>query len=149
MSARRAGPEELPGAAALLDRFNREYDSPTPGADAIAARLAELEDTVVLLAGDVPTHPDGVGVVRLRRSIYTPGLEAYLAELYVVPEARRRGHGIALMEAVLALPGVDYVHIETSDDDVEACALYARCGFIRTEGPGGPLMRVYERELTE
>ena len=49
--------------------------------------------------------------------------------------------------AVLAQPGVDYVHVETSDDDEAACALYERCGFIRTEGPGGPLLRVYEREL--
>lgn len=142
--ARVAGPDDLPAAAALLDRFQREYDSPTPGPDALAARLAELDDTVVLIAGD---GPDGVAVVRRRRSVFTPGDEAYLAELYVTPERRRHGLGRALMDAVVALPGLDYVHVETSDDDVEACALYEACGFIRTEGPGGPTMRVYEREL--
>ena len=145
MRAWLASSEDLPAAATLLDRFNREYDDPTPGAEAIATRLAELADTAVFLAGD---GPDGVAVVRLRRAIFTEGLEAYLAELYVVPDRRRHGLGLALMEAVLGHPGIDYVHVETSDDDEAACALYERCGLIRTEGPGGPLMRVYERELT-
>ena len=143
MTARRAEPDELPAAAELLDRFNREYDSPTPGAATIAARLAELDDTVVLLAGD---GPDGVAVVRCRRSIFSQGDEAYLAELYVVPERRREGLGRALMDAVTGLPGVDYVHLQTSDDDTAACALYEACGFVRTEGPSGPLMRAYELE---
>ncbi len=144
MSARVAGPGDLAGAAALLDRFNREYASPTPGAEAIAARLAELDDVVVLVAGD---GPDGVAAVRTHRSIFTPGVEAYLAELYVVPERRREGLGRALVDAVLGLPDLDYVLVVTSDDDQEACALYERCGFIRTEGPGGPRMRAYELEL--
>lgn len=142
--ARVARPDELPAAAGLLDRFQREYDCPTPGAEAIAARLAELGDTVVLLSGD---GPDGVAVVRRRGSIFSTTDEAYLAELYVVPERRRRGLGHALMDAVMRLPGLDYLHLQTSDDDREACALYERCGMIRTEGPGGPPMRAYEIEL--
>ena len=100
---------------------------------------------VVLLAGD---GPDGVAAVRLSRSIFTAGVEAYLAELYVVPDRRGQGLGRALMDAVLALPGPRLrPDLVTSDDDKAACALYERCGFIRTEGPGGPLMRAYELEL--
>ncbi len=51
------------------------------------------------------------------------------------------------MDAFTGLPGVDYFHVETSEDDAAACALYEACGFIPTEGPGGPVMRVYELEL--
>ncbi len=139
--------DDLTAAAALLDRFNREYDTPTPGAKAIAGRLGELEDTAVLLAGD---GPDGVAVLRYRRAIFTPGLEAYLAELYVVPDRRRQGIGLALMDAVLdhaRTAGADLIELGTSEDDHAARALYERCGFVRTEGPGGPVMYVYEREL--
>jgi GNAT superfamily N-acetyltransferase len=143
VTVRRAGAGDWADAGALLHRFNVEYDSPSPGPKAVAARLAELDDTAVFLAGD---GPDGVAVVRMRRSIFTPGFEALLAELYVVPEQRRTGLGLALMEAVLAQPDVDYVHVETSDADTAACALYERCGLIRTEGAGGPVMRVYERD---
>ena len=35
----------------------------------------------------------------------------------------------------------------TSEDDVAARHLYESCGFRRTEGDGGPLMFVYERDL--
>ena len=47
-------------------------------------RIRELlaDDTDVLLIGD---GPDGVAVLRYRRSLWTPGRECYLAELYVTP----------------------------------------------------------------
>jgi ribosomal protein S18 acetylase RimI-like enzyme len=103
---------------------------------------------VVLVAG---SGPDGLVVLRFRLSIWTKGLECYLAELYVVPPRRGGGLGRALMEAALELAreeGADYVDLGTSEDDVAARALYESLGFSNREGrPEGPLNYYYEREL--
>ena len=135
----------------LLHDFNTEFEEITPGPEALADRLRELlagDDFVVLLAG---TKPIGLAVLRFRPSIWTAGLECYLAELYVQPEHRAHGHGKALMAAVLETAkarGTDYIEVATSEDDVAARALYERFGFINRErGADGPLMYVYEREL--
>jgi len=137
-------------AAALLDRFNREYDEPSPGPETLAARLRDLlgaGDSAVLLADEA----DGVAVLRFRPSLWTAGLECYLAELYVVPERRGQGLGRGLMEAAMDLArerGADYMDLGTSEDDVAARALYERLGFTNREGrPDGPVMLYYEREL--
>jgi ribosomal protein S18 acetylase RimI-like enzyme len=142
--------EEAPLAARLLDDFNREYDEPSPGHEWLAGHLATLvegDDTVVLVAGEA----DGVGVLRLRRSLWGPALEAYLAELYVVPALRGQGIGRALLEACMATArerGADYMDLGTSEDDVAARKLYESAGFDRTEGrPDGALSFFYERTL--
>lgn len=135
----------------LLDAFNREFDDPTPGPQKLAERLRELMadgDTAVLLAG---SPPDGLAVLRLRRSIWTEGLECYLAELYVVSERRGQGLGRALMLAAIELArqrGADYMDLNTGEQDVAARGLYESLGFSRTGGkPGGPVNYYYERDL--
>jgi ribosomal protein S18 acetylase RimI-like enzyme len=131
--------------------FNSEFDDVTPGPAALAERIAELltgGETKVLLAGD---GPDGLAVLRFRRAISTPGLECYLAELYVVPDRRGQGLGRALMEAAIELAraeGADYMDLGTSEDDVVARALYESLGFSNREGkPDGPLNFFYELDL--
>ncbi len=57
-------------AGRLLHDFNTEYEDPSPGADALAARLAVLVadgSTEVLLVGDA----DGLAVLRFRPSLWT------------------------------------------------------------------------------
>ena len=143
--------DDMTAVARLLDAFNREYDEPTPGAAWLAQRLRTLiaaGDTVVLLAG---AGPDGLALLRLRPSLWSAGLEAYLAELYVVPDLRGRGIGRALLEAAIALArerGADHMDLGTSEDDVAARALYERLGFTNREHPpDGPVLYVFEREL--
>jgi ribosomal protein S18 acetylase RimI-like enzyme len=135
----------------LLHDFNTEYEEITPGPAALAERIRRLldaGDTAVLLAGD---GPDGLAVVRFRPSIWTVGLECYLAELYVVPQLRGQGRGRALMEAAIELArerGADYMELNTGEDDVAARALYERLGFSNREGkPDGAIQYYYEREL--
>lgn len=135
-------------AGRLLDAFNVAYDDPSPGPDALAARLAELTgrgDTDVLLAG-----ADGVAVVRYRPALWSTRDEAYLAELWVVPTARGRGLGRALLRACLERArdrGCDLLDLSTSEDDVAARALYESEGLHATEGPGGPTTYHYEIDL--
>lgn len=54
-SPRIASVAEAATVAELLDRFNREYDTPTPGRAVLTRRLERLlagPDLVALLAGD-------------------------------------------------------------------------------------------------
>jgi ribosomal protein S18 acetylase RimI-like enzyme len=135
-------------AGRLLHEFNTHYDDPSPGAEALAARLADLVgrgETEVLLGGEV-----AVLVIRYRPSLWSLADEAYLAELWVDPSGRRTGLGRALVRAALERArarGCDFIYLATSEDDVEARHLYESEGFHRTEGVGGPLAFHYEQEL--
>jgi ribosomal protein S18 acetylase RimI-like enzyme len=151
MAIRRADTADADAIGRLLHDFNREFDEPTPEPDWLAGRVRELlgeGELTVLLAGD---GPDGLAVLRFRPSLWSAALEAYLAELYVVPERRGHGLGRALMEAVLELAraeGANYLDLGTGDDDVAARALYESLGFDNRGGrPDGPLNYFYEREL--
>jgi ribosomal protein S18 acetylase RimI-like enzyme len=145
---RRAVGADIEAAADLLHRFNLDYDEPSPGRERLAERIGELigsGDTVVLLAGE---GPDGILAIRFRPSIWSALDEAYIAELYVVPGARRRGLGGELMDAALAAcreRGCDYVFLGTDQGDTDAHRLYERFGF--TNRSGDELMYVYEREV--
>ena len=89
--------------------------------------------------------------LRLRPAIWNEALECYLAELYVVPDRRRRGYGRALMQAAIELArdrGADHMDLGTGESDLAARALYESLGFDNHEGkPDGPVNYFYEREL--
>jgi ribosomal protein S18 acetylase RimI-like enzyme len=151
LAVRRAAGADAEALGRLLHDFNTEYDDPSPGPDALARRMRELfedGDTAALLGG---AGPDGFAVLRFRRSIWTPGLECYLAELYVIPQRRGHGLGRALMHAAIELArerGADYMDLGTGEDDTAARGLYESLGFSNSEGrPGGPRNLYYEREL--
>jgi ribosomal protein S18 acetylase RimI-like enzyme len=90
-------------------------------------------------------------VLRFRPALWKDALDAYLEELYVVPERRGQGLGRALMEAAIELArseGAGDMHLGTSEEDVAARALYESLGFSnRGRRPDGPVEYFYEREL--
>jgi len=148
---RAAGPADLAQAARLLYAFNTEYDEPCPEPEALTTRLTELVDdgdTVVLLSGDEPL---GLAVLRLRKSLWLAGLEAYLAELYVAPAERGHGLGRELLLAAMDVAraaGAGYMDLNTGEDDTAARRLYEATGFSSREGRAeGPRNLYYEREL--
>jgi ribosomal protein S18 acetylase RimI-like enzyme len=151
LAVRRAELGDAAVVGQLLHDFNTEYEDVTPGPIALAKRVRELlaeGRTTILLGG---SGPDGVAVLRLRPSIWTAGLECYLAELYVVPARRRHGLGRALMEAAIDVArreGADYMDLGTGEDDTAARGLYEGLGFSNSGGqPGGPVNYCYELEL--
>jgi len=149
LSVRTAGPVDADVVARLLHDFNLEFEEPSPPVQVLSPRMARLmagEETVVLLGG---VGPDGLAVLRFRPAIWSPGLECYLAELYVTPEQRGQGLGRALMQAALETArgrGADTMDIGVDEPDLPARALYESLGFSN-RGSGGDLMFVYEREL--
>jgi ribosomal protein S18 acetylase RimI-like enzyme len=150
----RAGDDAVAAAARLLHDFNVEYDEPTPPPEELAAQLAELvadgHVTVLLARAREGRDPVGVAVMRLQPSVWSQGLEAYLAELYVVPSLRGHGYGRELITEAMEIArdrGADYAFVVTSEEDTSAQRLYEAAGFRRTEGEDGPLMLAYERDL--
>jgi GNAT superfamily N-acetyltransferase len=148
---RRATAADAEALGRLLHDFNTEYDDFTPGPERIAENarpLLESGEVVVLLAGE---GPEGFAELRLRPSVLTGALDAYLEELYVVPDRRGEGMGRALLEATIDEArklGATHIDLGTSEDDIAARALYESAGFTNREGgPDGPVMYVYEREL--
>lgn len=148
---RRAVAGDAGELARLLHAFNTEYDEPTPPREALAERLRELlagGSVVALLAGRPAA---GVAVLRLRPALWTLAADAYLEELYVVPERRRHGLGRALLEEAMATAreaGADHFELTTAEADVEARGLYESVGMTNFEGsPDGPRMLYYEIDL--
>jgi ribosomal protein S18 acetylase RimI-like enzyme len=135
----------------LLHAFNAEFGASTPDAELIAERaepLIETGEVTVLFAG---AGPGGFAQLRFRTSVYTGVLDAYLEELYIVPERRGRGVGRALLEAAMEHArqrGAARIDLNTSVNDIAARALYESAGFTDREGgPEGPQMLYYERDL--
>lgn len=147
---REAVVEDAGAIARLLHDFNTEYEEETPPVAELtrhAERMLGEGEMTVLLAGH---GPDGLALLRFRPSVWTEKQEAYLQELYVVPELRGRGIGQALMEAVIATcraRGAAWIELNTGETDIAARGLYRKFGFTNEEGPQGASMLYYEREI--
>jgi len=146
---RRGAPGDAPAVARLLHDFNAEFEDETPGVEALAEYtrpLIESGEIEVLLANEA----DGISLWRLRPSPWTGRPEAYLQELYVVPSRRGGGIGRALLEATMDAArgaGATGIDLNTGETDAAARALYESAGFTNLEGPDGPRMLFYERDL--
>ncbi len=97
----------------------------------------------------------GIAVLRFRPSLWDDADEAYLAELFVLPDRRKRGLGAELMAAVLGLArerGCRFIELGTDEHDHDAHRLYERSGFTNFANPDAPeaereRMLFFEREL--
>jgi ribosomal protein S18 acetylase RimI-like enzyme len=151
VTIRRATAADADDIGRLLHDFNTEFSEPTPPAAILAERAAAfVEDgtLIFLLAGE---GPDGIAQMRYLRSIWDGCLNAYLEELYVVPELRGKGSGRALLETAMETAraaGATHIDLNTGETDTAARALYESAGFTNREGgEDGPSMLYYEREL--
>jgi GNAT superfamily N-acetyltransferase len=84
-----------------------------------------------LLAGDDPS-PLGFAYLAYTWTLEHGGKSAWLEELYVLPSARERGIGTALLGAVIAharSEGCAAIDLEVEESHERASRLYARGGF--------------------
>ena len=145
--------DSVADAARLLHDFNAEYDEPAPDPALLTPRLLDLirdGHVSVLLAREPDGAAVGVAAMRVQPSIIGLANEAYLAELYVVPDRRGQGYGRALITEAMRVAGdqgADYAFLITSEEDRLAQRVYDAAGFRTTEGEGGPRMIAYEKDL--
>ena len=136
--------------ARLLDDFNAEFGTPSPGVEVLSARLRVLLEggaTFAVLAG---TPAVAVALVTLRANVWYAGHVALLDELYVVPALRGRGIGSAIMDQMMSTcrtRGADLVEINVDEGDVDAQRFYERHGFSSTEPGSSERAFYYYREL--
>lgn len=106
------------------------------------ALLLEDDATEFFLA--INQQGDALGYVqcRYRYSIWVPGLEAEISDLFVIHAARRQGVGLRLVEFTIIRAterGCSLVGLNTNERNEAAIALYKRSGFFceRTQWRGG------------
>lgn len=147
---RRATASDAELVARLLDAFNREFDTPTPGPAVLAprvARLLEHGDVVALLTA---RPASGLAVLTLRPNVWYDGPVGLLDELYVVPDLRGQGLGTLLLvaaEQVVRDRGGQVLEINVDAPDVDARRFYERHGYRSSEVGSDDPMLYYFREL--
>ena len=147
---RTAGVADAGLVAQLLDDFNREFHTPTPGVEVLRSRLQRLleqGDVVALLAGDPAV---GLAVLTLRPNVWYDGPVGLLDELYVVPARRGEGHGSLLLEAaeeVVRGRGGQVLEINVDGEDVDARRFYERHGYRNSEPGSDEQLLYYFREV--
>lgn len=136
--------------ARLLDDFNREYDTPSPGVAVLTERLEQLlagGQVCAVLTGDPAC---GVGLLTLRPNVWYAGPVGLLDELYIAPGQRGRGLGTALLRAVeevVRARGGEVLEINVDGDDTDARRFYERHGCRNSEPGKDEQLLYYFREL--
>ena len=131
----RAGAEHVDLLVPLFDAYRQFYQLPSdlPRARAYLAERLREEEAVVFLAAEEST---ALGFTLLYPSFSSLSMKPLwiLNDLYVVPEARRRGVARALLEAArrLALEtGAVGLTLETATDNYSAQRLYEQLDWQR------------------
>ena len=131
---RPAAIDDLDAVTTLLVAQLREHAVDTPAAaigDSVGAVIRHPERGRILVARDRGTVV-GVAALSFVWPIEHGGMSAWLEELYVVPDARGRGIGTALLRAALRAAteaGAVAVDLEVAVGHERAANLYAREGF--------------------
>ena len=134
---RSALPKDLDDVCALLAAQFDEHAIDL-GAERLRAAVAGLmtgppRGRVLISRGDADVAL-GLACLPYTWTLEHGGLSAWLDELYVVPEARGRGVGAALLRAGIELArgdGCSAVDLEVDEAQARASRLYAREGFSR------------------
>lgn len=139
MTVRRAAPADSGAIAAMLTRFNAEFDTWVPALTDLHRRLALMlsgQNAYAVLA-EAP-EPEGFALVTLRPSPYYDGPVATLDEMYISPERRGQGLGSDVIGLVLHQArerGCGEVQINVDEGDVDTRRFYEQHGFTNHE-PG-------------
>ncbi len=148
MSPRIATPSDAAVVATLLDSFNREFDTPTPGIPVLTERLSTHLAGRTMFAVLIGEPAIGVALVSLRPTAWYDGPAALLDELYVDPDHRNRGLGTILLGAVeddVRRRGGDVLEINVDGEDVDARRFYLRHGYTDTEpGQSEPMLYFFK-----
>jgi GNAT superfamily N-acetyltransferase len=129
-----AGARDLAELLPLVEAFQREAGYPSGDAalrEAVAALLRDPGAGRILLARE-GARAIGYGALCFGFSIEFRGRDAFVDELYVVPEKRGAGLGRALLRALegeARASGVRKLHLEVEQHNPGARRLYVAEGF--------------------
>jgi ribosomal protein S18 acetylase RimI-like enzyme len=143
-------PPDSPEASALIAGLEEElvplYAAKSRHGYSVARLLAERIAFFVARADGAPAGCGGLKIV--------PGKYAEIKRMYVRPEYRGRGVGVALLSHLTAqaqAARVPVIRLETGIHQHEAIGLYEREGFRRippfAEYTDDPVSRCYEKSL--
>lgn len=135
-------PTGLAEPLALLEEALRHGD-PVPEYFADRLRKAVEAGDVEVLAARAEDQILGVALLAYRLNVSAGGLFASIEDLYVRPEARRRGVGRAMLKAVdelCAERGISYVEAQVEEKEAEL--FYTALGYEPETG-----VRVLSRSL--
>jgi GNAT superfamily N-acetyltransferase len=140
-----ASREDVDTVAGLMVEFRNHLGASWPADDAFVESVAQLvgrSDTEFWLA-EADGVPAGVCQLRFRHSVWTAAEDCWLEDLFVRPQAQRRGLGRALVQRALDRArerGCLRVELDTFEDNQAAIELYERMGFsMRSKGPSRSL----------
>lgn len=126
----------------LARSFHREDGHPLDAAGEAALRqIAQGEPFARAWLVRQDDQTLGYVIITLGFSIEYGGRDGFIDDLYLVPEARGRGLGRALLDFTLARAaelGIRTLHLEVETDNERATRLYRTAGFTET---GRRLMR--------
>ncbi len=135
---RRAVLADIEALAPLFDAYRQFYALPADpvlAQDYLCDRLRSGE-SVVFVAGDEAAHPFGFVQLYPTYCSLAAARVFVLYDLWVQPEARRRGVARGLMEAAAAHAlgaGAARLDLMTGTDNVAAQRLYEALGWIRDD----------------
>ena len=135
-------PTGLAEPLALLEEAYRDGD-PVPEDFADRLRKAVEAGDVEVLAARAEDQLLGVALLAYRLNVSAGGIFASVEDLYVRPEARRRGVGHALLQAAddrCEKRGISYVEAQVEEKEAEL--FYAAVGYEQETG-----VRVLSRSL--
>jgi ribosomal protein S18 acetylase RimI-like enzyme len=131
---RPAQPDDLPEILRLMAGFYQETETPfdaNAAGRAVAVLVADPSLGRLFLI-DTDTGTAGYIVLTLGFSLEFLGRDAFVDELFVVPERRGRGLGLLALrylEEVAVQMGVTALHLEVGPENEAALGLYRRAGF--------------------
>jgi GNAT superfamily N-acetyltransferase len=161
-AVRQADARDALTVARLLHDFNTEFATPSPGPEVLERRLRTLlaagdgtgtgtgtGTTAYLAETRAPTRAVGIALITWRPNVWYEGPVALLDELYVVPDARSRGIGSALLTRLTAdasATGAGAIEIGVDEPDLDVQRFYRRHGFETGDGAAERAF-LFSREL--
>jgi GNAT superfamily N-acetyltransferase len=134
-AARLTGPDEplFAGAAALFDEY-RQYYGANPAPEAVADWMLEqvMSSRVRIYAAGTPAETYGICAIAIVPAALTLRTVWIVRDLFVAPQARRRGVAhvlLALVAREARTAGAHRLSLQTEIDNVRAIELYAKCGY--------------------
>lgn len=134
IDVRSAPASDLAEPLGLLERWLRDGE-PVPEAFAERLRQDVEAGCLMFLLARIEGRAAGVAVLAYRLNVSVAGSFASIENLYVVPDARRRGVGRALLEAAAehcAARGISYVEAQVESE--ETVAFYRALGYESEPG---------------